>query len=401
MDTGSIAFMLFATALVMLMTPGLAFFYGGLVGRKNALTIMMQSFISLAWTTILWVTVGFSMAFGNDVGGIVGDGKYLLLQNISTATPFGPHGEIPLLLFMVYQMMFAIITPALISGAFSRRVRFKSYMIFLTVWLLFVYFPLVHMVWGGGIFQQMGVLDFGGGIVVHAIAGFSALAFVFFIGKRKYTDEKAHNIPLFTIGAALLWFGWFGFNAGNAFSSNEVAVNAFVNTQIGAAFAAMTWTMLDVFKSGKPKTVGFFTGGLAGLVVTTPTAGYITVQTAMLLGITVAIISYCAILFKNRKGWDDTLDVWGVHGVGGYLGILLLGIFSTRAVNPDGANGLLLGNTTFFINQFIAVTVAVLYAFILTYASLWFIDRITPVRVSTETERNGLDKAEFDEDAYD
>ncbi len=398
MDTGSTAFMLVATALVMLMTPGLAFFYGGLVGRKNALAIMMQSFVALGWTTILWVTVGFSMAFGNDIGGIVGDGKYLFLNNISVATPF--NDQIPLLLFMVYQMMFAIITPALISGAFSRRVRFKSYMVFLTLWLLFVYFPLVHMVWGGGVFQQMGVLDFGGGIVVHAIAGFSALAFVLFIGKRKYTDERAHNIPLFTIGAALLWFGWFGFNAGNAFAADGVAVLAFVNTQIGAAFAAMTWMILDMVFQGKPKVVGMLTGGLAGLVITTPTSGFVTPQVSMLLGVLVALASYLAIMYKNSRGWDDTLDVWGVHGIGGFLGIVLLGIFATTSVNPDGTNGFLYGGIDFFVVQTIAVTFAVLYAFLFTYGALVIIDRFMPVRVTDDVEKNGLDAAEFGEEAY-
>ncbi len=398
MDTGSTAFMLLATALVMLMTPGLAFFYGGLVGRKNTLTIMMQSFVALAWATILWVTVGFSMAFGNDISGIVGDGKYLFLSNISTTTPF--NGQIPLLLFMVYQMMFAIITPALISGAFSRRVRFGPYLVFITLWLLFVYFPLVHMVWGGGIFQQMGVLDFGGGIVVHAIAGFSALAFVFFIGKRKYTDEKAHNLPLFTLGAALLWFGWFGFNAGNAFAANEVAVVAFVNTQIGAAFAAMTWMLLDIKYQGKPKVVGMLTGGLAGLVVTTPTSGFVTPQVSMLLGIVVALCSYFAIMYKNSRGWDDTLDVWGVHGIGGFMGIVLLGLFASTSVNPEGSNGLLYGGADFFVVQVVAVSVAAAYAFFFTYGSLRLINRFMPVRVSDEVERDGLDDAEFGEEAY-
>ncbi len=398
MDTGSTAFMLVATALVMLMTPGLAFFYGGLVGRKNALTIMMQSFISMAWTTVLWVTFGFSMCFGNDVGGIVGDGKYLFLSNISTTTAF--NDQIPLLLFMVYQLMFAIITPALISGAFVNRVKFKAYMVFLTVWLVLVYFPLVHMVWGGGLFQQMGVLDFGGGIVVHAIAGFSALAFVLFIGKRRSQEEKQHNIPLFTIGAAILWFGWFGFNAGNAFASNEVAVNAFVNTQIGASFAAMTWLLLDIIRGKKPNTIGLFTGALAGLVVTTPTAGYITVQVAMLLGVIVALCAYGAIMFKNSRGWDDTLDVWGVHGIGGFVGVVLLGIFATLSVNSEGANGLFYGGFQFFVNQAIAITVASLYAFLFTYLALRIIDQITGIRVDKETEENGLDIAELGEEAY-
>ena len=399
-NTGNTAFMLFAASLVMLMTPGLAFFYGGLVGRKNVLTIMMQSFVSMGWTTLLWVTVGFTMCFGADLGGIIGNGKYLFLHGITIKTLFSSASGIPMLVFVVYQMMFAIITPALITGAFTSRVKFKAYMIFLTIWQLFVYFPLVHMVWGGGFLQKWGVLDFGGGIVVHAIAGFSALSFVLFIGKRKNTNEKPHDLPLFTIGAALLWFGWFGFNTGNAYAANGVAANAFINTQIAAAFAAITWMFLDIIMSKKPKTIGIFTGALAGLVVSTPTAGFVSVQTSMLLGIIVALFSYFAILFKNKKGWDDALDVWGVHGIGGYIGILLLGIFATKLVNPEGANGLIHGNGSFLFKEFIAVTGAVIYAFLITYISLWIINKITPVKESDNVQDTGLDKAQLDEEAY-
>ncbi len=399
MDAGSTGFMLVATSLVMLMTPGLAFFYGGLVGRKNVLTIMMQSFVSLGWTTILWVTVGFSMAFGNDVGGIVGDGKYLFLNNISTTTPF--NSSIPMILFVAYQMMFAVITPALITGAFADRVKFKPYMMFLTAWLLFVYFPLTHMVWGGGLFAQWGVLDFAGGIVVHASAGFAALAAVFFIGKRRFTHKGPHSIPLVALGTALLWFGWYGFNAGSELRVDAVTANAFLNTDVAASFAAITWLIIDMFREEKPKTLGFLTGAVAGLATITPAAGYVNVQAAMIIGVVASIVAYLAVMYKNKRGWDDALDVWGVHGIGGYTGILLLGIFATKTVNARGADGLLFGGSMFFVKEFVAVTSVAIYAFVFTYFALWVINKISPIRVSEETEKKGLDEEEFGEIAYE
>ncbi|WGS64003.1 ammonium transporter [Marinitoga aeolica] len=399
-DTGNTAFMLLATSLVMLMTPGLAFFYGGLVSRKNVLTIMMQSFVSMGWTTILWVAFGFTMSFGNDIGGIIGNFKYLFLHGISTTTPFGANTGIPMIVFVAYQMMFAIITPALITGAFADRVKFKAYMLFLTVWLIFVYFPLVHMVWGGGLFQKWGVLDFAGGIVVHASAGAAALASVFFVGKRKNANTKPHSIPLVALGTGLLWFGWYGFNAGSELRVDAVTANAFLNTDVAASFAAITWLILAVIFEKKPKILGMLTGAVAGLATITPAAGYVTIQSSMLIGIIASIVSYAAVSYKNKKGWDDALDVWGVHGVGGYLGILLLGLFATKAVNSNGANGLFYGNASFFWKEFVAVTVVSIYAFIFTYVALWLINKITPIRVSGEAEIEGLDKAEFGEEAY-
>nr|WP_245612739.1 ammonium transporter [Kosmotoga pacifica] len=399
-DTGNTGFMLVATSLVMLMTPGLAFFYGGLVSRKNVLTIMMQSFVSMGWTTILWVTVGFTMCFGGDIGGIIGNGKYLFLHGISLSTAFGSNMGIPMLVFVAYQMMFAIITPALITGAFADRVRFKAYMIFLTVWLLFVYFPLVHMVWGGGLFQQWGVLDFAGGIVVHASAGFAALASVFFVGKRKVKNMRPHSIPLVALGTALLWFGWYGFNAGSELRVDSVTVSAFLNTDVAASFAAITWLVLAVIFEKKPKVLGMLTGAVAGLATITPAAGYVSVQTSMLIGIIASLVGYAAIAYKNKKAWDDALDVWGVHGMGGYVGILLLGLFASTNVNPNGANGLFFGDASFFLKEFVAVTVTAIYAFVFTYVALWLINKITPVRVSEETETNGLDLFEFGEEAY-
>ncbi len=399
-DTGNTAFMLVATSLVMLMTPGLAFFYGGLVNRKNVLTIMMQSFVSMGWTTILWVTVGFTMCFGKDVGGIIGNGQYLFLQGINTHTPFMSNAHIPMIVFVAYQMMFAIITPALITGAFADRVKFKAYMIFLTVWLLFVYFPLVHMVWGGGLFAKWGVLDFAGGIVVHASAGFAALASVFFVGKRRIKNAKPHSIPLVALGTALLWFGWYGFNAGSELRVDSITSIAFLNTDVAASFAAITWLILARIFEKKPKVIGMLTGAVAGLATITPAAGYVNVQTAMLIGVIASIVGYIAVTFKNKRGWDDALDVWGVHGIGGYTGIILLGIFGSLTVNAHGANGLIFGGGAFFMKEFTAVTLTAIYAFLFTYAALWVINKITKVRVSGETEIEGLDKSEFEEEAY-
>jgi len=398
-DTGNTAFMLVATSLVMLMTPGLAFFYGGLVSRKNVLTIMLQSFVSMGWTTILWVTVGFSLCFGKDLGGIIGNGQYFFLHGISIQDAFGSNTGIPMLIFVAYQMMFAIITPALITGAFADRVKFRAYMIFLTVWLLFVYFPLVHMVWGGGILQQWGVLDFAGGIVVHASAGFAALASVFFVGRRN-VKSKPHSIPLVALGTALLWFGWYGFNAGSELRVDAVTANAFLNTDVAASFAAITWLILASVFERKPKMLGMLTGAVAGLATITPAAGYVTVQWAMVIGVAASLVGYIAITYKNKRGWDDALDVWGVHGMGGYLGILLLGLFASKAANPGGTDGLLYGNSVFFLKEFVAVTLIAVYAFLFTYAALWLIDKLTPVRVTEAEEENGLDETELGEAAY-
>jgi len=398
-DTGNTAFMLVATSLVMLMTPGLAFFYGGLVGRKNVLTIMMQSFVSMGWTTILWVTVGFTMSFGGDVGGIIGNGQYLFLHGITPTTAFASNAGIPMLVFVAYQMMFAIITPALITGAFADRIRFKAYMLFLTLWLLFVYFPLVHMVWGGGILQQWGVLDFAGGIVVHASAGFAALASVFFVGKRKILS-KPHSIPLVALGTALLWFGWYGFNAGSELRVDAITTVAFINSDIAASFAAITWLILAFIFEKKPKILGLLTGAVAGLATITPAAGFVSPQIAMLIGVIASIAGYTTITYKNKKGWDDALDVLGVHGVGGYIGILLLGLFASTKINPAGVNGLLFGNGAFFVKELIAVTGVALYAFLFTYVALWLINKVTAVKYPEGAEMNGLDDYEFAEEAY-
>src|SRR3954462_588147 len=288
LDTGNTAFMLLCASLVMLMTPGLAFFYGGLVGRKNGLAILMQSFVSMGWTPALWWAFGFSVCFsgdqksGTDFFGIIGNFNWIGLRGITLATP-SPNDTIPMLVFCAYQMMFAIITPALITGAFTNRITFKAYMLFLTAWLFLVYFPFIHMVWGGGMLAQWGVLDFAGGIVVHNVAGVAALASVIYVGRRKVV-EVAHDIPLVAIGMGLLWFGWFGFNAGSAFRADTTAASAFINTQASASFAGMVWLALDWMREGKPKFVGFMTGALAGLVMVPPASGFISLSVACIIG---------------------------------------------------------------------------------------------------------------------
>jgi len=399
LDTGNTAFMLLAASLVMLMTPGLAFFYGGLVGRKNVLTIMMQSFISLCWTTVIWYVCGYSLCFSGDVGGVIGNLDMAFLRHVDLLSP-SPNDSIPLIVHIAYQMMFAIITPALITGAFANRVTFKAYFIFLTLWLLFVYFPFVHMVWGGGILARWGVLDFAGGIVVHNIAGIAALASVLFVGRRRVKDSGPHSIPLVALGTGLLWFGWYGFNAGSEFRVDATTAAAFLNTDLAASFAGVTWLIVEWMTTRKPKLVGLLTGSVAGLATVTPAAGYISPQSAALIGIVSGLVCFYAVALKNRLRWDDALDVWGVHGVGGALGIVMLGLLATKSYNPAGADGLFAGNSTFFVRQCLAVLLSSTWAFGFTLGMLWLIDRITPVRVDEAHEQLGLDEALHGEQAY-
>ncbi|WP_420798795.1 ammonium transporter [Geothrix edaphica] len=403
LNVGNTAFMLLCASLVMLMTPGLAFFYGGLVGRKNVLTIMTQSFVSLGWTTVLWFAFGYSMCFGPTWHGIVGDPThYAFLKGITLTTMFtGNDAGIPLIVHVAYQMMFAIITPALITGAFANRVTFKAYFLFLTGWLVFVYFPFVHMVWSPeGILAKWGVLDFAGGIVVHNTAGFAALASILYVGRRKVVENVPHNIPLIALGTGLLWFGWYGFNAGSELRVDSVTASAFLNTDVAASFAAATWMLVEWMNAKQPKFVGLLTGAVAGLATITPAAGYVSLSTAALIGILAGVICYYAVALKNKLGWDDALDVWGVHGVGGLIGVIFLGIFASRAWNPAGTDGLLLGNVGFFGKQMAAVAISSVWAFGFTYGMLWIIDRITPVRVGATAEEKGLDTELHGEEAY-
>jgi len=399
LDTGNTGFMLLCSSLVMLMTPGLAFFYGGLVGRKNVLAIMIQSFVSMGWTTVLWWVCGFSLCFSGGPGGVIGDFHMAFLRNVNLHTP-SPNDTIPMVVFCAYQMMFAIITPALITGAFANRVTFKAYMLFLTAWLLFVYFPFVHMIWGGGMLQKWGVLDFAGGIVVHNIAGMAALASVIFVGRRSAQDHGPHSIPLVALGTGLLWFGWYGFNAGSEFRVDGTTAVAFLNTDLAASFAAIAWLAVDWLLSRKPKFVGLLTGAVAGLATVTPAAGYVSPATSVLIGIVSGVVCYYAVAWKNKRGFDDALDVWGVHGVGGALGIVMLGMFATRAFNPSSTNGLFSGNPAFFWKQCAAVVLSSAWAFGFTYAMLWLINMVTPVRVTAVEEKAGLDESLHGEKAY-
>jgi Amt family ammonium transporter len=400
-DTGNTGFMLLCTSLVMLMTPGLAFFYGGLVGRKNVLAIMMQSFVSMGWTTVLWFAFGYSLCFSGDVGGIIGNLDMAFLHGVDLMSPSPINPSIPIIVFIAYQMMFAIITPALITGAFANRVTFKSYMIFLTAWLLLVYFPFVHMIWGGGILAQWGVLDFAGGIVVHNIAGMAALASVLYVGRRKVKDSGPHSIPLVALGTGLLWFGWYGFNAGSEFRVDGVTASAFLNTDLAASFAAMTWLFIEWTSAKKPKFLGLLTGAVAGLATITPAAGYVSPTSAVAIGVAAGLVCYWAVMLKNKLKWDDALDVWGVHGVGGALGIVLLGILANENYNPGiHTNGLLMGNPSFFGKQLAAVAISSVWAFAFTYGMLWLIDKITPVKVTEQHEVLGLDMVLHGEIAY-
>ena len=328
LDTGNTGFMLLCSSLVMLMTPGLAFFYGGLVSRRNVLTIMMQSYVSMGWTPLIWVIFGYSLCFSGDVGGIIGNLDLAFLRGVPLSTP-SPTPGIPLFVHIAYQMMFAIITPALITGAFANRVSFKAYIAFLTLWLVFVYFPFVHMIWGGGILAKWGVLDFPGGVVVHNIAGMAALASVLNVGRRQVLDGGPHSVPLVALGTGLLWFGWYGFNAGSEFRVNSVTAVAFLNTDVAASFAAVTWMGVGWLIEKRPTFVGLLTGAVAGLATITPAAGYVSPLAAAIIGIASGVVCYFAVALKTQLQWDDGLDVWGVHGVGGALGIVLLGVFAS------------------------------------------------------------------------
>ncbi|MEP7197814.1 MAG: ammonium transporter [Saprospiraceae bacterium] len=407
-DSGTTGFMLLATSLVMLMTPGLAFFYGGLAGKRNILGIMIQSFVSMGITTILWFICGYSLCFSGDLahgtdlfGGIIGNLDKVFMNGVDLNTPFAGNPKLPEFVFMAYQMMFAIITPALITGAFVNRVKFKSYILFLIAWQVLVYYPFAHMVWGGGLLFAHGVLDFAGGIVVHATAGFAALASVIYVGKRRDSQSPPNSIPLIAIGTGLLWFGWYGFNAGSALDVNAITGLAFLNTDVAASFAAITWLVIEWSLVKKPKFVGLLTGAVAGLATITPAAGFVSLPSAVIIGISSGAICYLAVHLKNKMGWDDALDVWGVHGIGGCLGTILLGVFASKAMNPAGADGLMRGDSHFFLIQCVAVVGACIYAFVFTYFMLAIINKITPVKVSIDQEDKGLDHALHGEVAYD
>ncbi len=401
-NSGDTAFVLISAALVCLMTPGLAFFYGGLVRKKNVLAIMMQSFISMGIVTAIWFFGGFSLAFGPDIKGIIGDiTHFFALNNVGVAPNPSYGATIPFITFFSYQQMFAIITPALITGAFADRVNFKSYLKFLILWSIIVYAPLCHWIWGGGFLQQWGVVDFAGGIVVHVSAGVAALVTVFFVGKRKLKPGEnlaPHNISYVALGTGLLWFGWFGFNGGSALAANNIAAQAFINTDLAGSVAMVTWLFISWKIEKKPTMVGALTGAVAGLATITPCAGFVPAWAAVLIGFLSAIVCYYAVELRKKMGWDDALDVWGVHGVGGILGSILVGVFATKAIN--GVSGLIEGNVHQFLIQVAGVAIATVFTFVATFAILKVIDMFHPVRVTEEEELKGLDAALHGEEAY-
>ena len=403
---GDTAWMLVSTALVMFMTvPGLALFYGGLVRRKNVLSTMMQSFFLLCAISIQWVLWGYSVAFGPDVGHVVGNLAWLGLKDVAIVPNPDYAATIPHQLFMIFQMMFAVITPALITGAFAERVKFSTFVVFTLLWSTLVYDPIAHWVWGqGGWLRNLGALDFAGGTVVHISSGISALVFALVIGKRVGYPTQApppHNMTYTLIGAAMLWFGWFGFNAGSALAANGLAVSAFINTNTAAAAAALGWLSIEWIVSKKPTVLGGATGAVAGLVAITPAAGFVTPLAAILIGLLVALVCYTAVsVIKQRLGYDDSLDAFGVHGVGGTVGALATGLFATKIVNPAGADGLFHGNPAQFGIQALAVVVTIAYAAAVTFVLIKVLDLVMGLRVRTEDEAIGLDNTQHKESAY-
>ncbi len=398
-NTGSTAFILLSSALVAIMTPGLAFFYGGLMRRMNVLTIMMQNFISMGIVTVLWAMLTFSLSFGTDYAGFIGGFEHVMMKGVGM-TPSSVYGtEIPFLAFFVFQMMFAIITPALITGAFAERMNFKSYLLFLVIWSIVVYAPLAHWVWGGGFIAKLGAIDFAGGTVVHISSGMAALASVFVLGKRANTKHLPHNIPYVALGAALLWFGWYGFNAGSALSANGQAALAFANTDIAASMAMVTWLLLSWFIDKRPSMVGALTGAVAGLVAITPSAGYVTPMSALIIGIIAAIACFFAMKFRVYMEWDDALDVWGCHGVGGIVGSVLTGVFASEAMG--GFSGLIEGNSEQFLANVYGTVIAAAFAFFATYAILSVLTMLMNVNVTLKEEEESLDRALHGEEAYD
>jgi Amt family ammonium transporter len=402
-NAGDTAWVLVASALVLMMTPALAFFYGGMVRKKNILSTLNLSFIIMALISVQWVLFGYSLAFGADLGGLIGGLDFIGLTGVGGQPNPAYAPTIPHLAFAAFQMMFAVITPALITGAFVERVRYKTFLAFTLLWATLVYDPVAHWVWGaGGILRQLGALDFAGGTVVHITAGFSALAFALVIGSRKgfgAATFEPHNIPYSVLGAGLLWFGWFGFNGGSALAANGLAVQALVTTNTAAAAAGLMWMLLS-WLDNKPSVLGIVTGAVVGLVAVTPAAGYVTPLAALVIGAVAAPISYYAIRFRQRRNLDESLDVWACHGMGGTWGALATGLFATTTVNPGGANGLFYGNPMQFAIQAVAVAASIAMAFGVTFGLAKLLCAVMGLRVSDNEEEVGLDISAHGERAY-
>jgi Amt family ammonium transporter len=404
MNAANTAFVLISAALVMLMTPGLALFYAGMARSKNVLATIMQNFVLLGVIGIQWALIGYTLAFGPDIGGFVGSLDYIGLAGVG-AEPFKTYSDsIPHFAFMIFQAMFAIITVALITGAWAERLKFSSFLVFSVLWAILVYDPVAHWVWGdGGWLKNLGALDFAGGTVVHINAGVAALAAALVLGKREGYGTEAfipHNLPMTVLGAGLLWFGWFGFNAGSALAADGLAATAFVTTHLAACAAVLSWLAVEWVFRGKPTTLGAATGAVAGLVAVTPAAGFVGPMSSILIGLGAGVLCYLACLVKVKLGYDDSLDVVGVHGVGGLWGALATGLFASVAVNEGGANGLFFGNPAQLGIQVVAVIATLVYSFVLSYILLKIVDAVMGLRVTKDSEVAGLDLTEHQEAGY-
>lgn len=402
-SAADISWILVATALVFLMTPGLAFFYGGMVHRKNVISTMIKSVVAAGVVSVIWIVFGFSLAFGDTIGGFVGNPEtFLFFKDVNSGEPWSLAPTIPKSLFSLFQLMFAIITPGLVVGAVAERIRFNAYILFTVLFTILVYAPLAHWSWHPeGFLFKWGALDFAGGTVVHISAGCAALAGALVLKRRRVHLEGEEvppaNVPYVLIGTGLLWFGWFGFNAGSALGANALAVSAFATTNTAAAAAGLSWMFFDVLKGKKPSVLGFCIGAVVGLVAITPGAGFVGIPQSIFIGVVAAIISNIAVYYKSKSSLDDTLDVFPCHGLGGIVGMLLTGVFASKAVNSAGNDGLFYGNSEFFFTQLKAMGIAVIYSFVVSFLIFKFINFILPLRVSMEEEEMGLDATQHDE----
>jgi Amt family ammonium transporter len=402
MNSADTAFILISAALVMFMTPGLALFYAGLARVKNALGTIMHSFFILGLISVLWAVLGYSLSFGTDIGGIIGGLNFAFLNDVG-AEGNGPVNNIPHLAFMAFQMMFAVITPALITGAFAERIKFSAFALFSGLWLILVYSPMAHWVWGGGWMFKMGALDFAGGAVVHMSSGAAALAAAMVLGPRRGYGQQSflpHNLPMTLTGMGILWFGWFGFNAGSALAANGLAASAFVTTHLATAAAMMGWLIIEKLHAGHPTTLGAASGALAGLVAITPAAGFVTPMASLGIGFVAGFVCYGGVLLKGKLKYDDALDVVGIHGVGGTWGALATGLFCTKAVNSAGADGLFYGNPAQFGIQAVSVFATWVFCFGMSWVLFKFVDMIVGLRVTPEDEVRGLDISQHSENGY-